>query len=212
QCLGIIGLGEIGSELARRVQPWNVKILYNDIQRKEAMEKELGLEYRKDLKSIFKEADIVSLHIPLNEKTRGIIDKTLLAEMKPYSLLVNTARGGVINTNDLLELLESGDAKINCAFDVYETEPLDPKILKRFKEIQTRDPNLRFTFTPHNASADANTRVKMAIMLLEDLAWLAGSRNLDDIKPCRIIPPQKHEIFIENKIESYRIFKYWQEF
>ncbi|MHA1794205.1 MAG: 2-hydroxyacid dehydrogenase [Promethearchaeota archaeon] len=211
QVIGLIGLGEIGSEVARRLKPWNVKILYNDLHRKEQLESELGLEFRSSLEDIFAEADIVSLHVPLNSKTRGLINGSLLSRMKDHSLLVNTARGGIINHGDLLDLLEQGDIKINLAFDVHDPEPLDLATLNRYKKIKEDQPELRFIFMPHNASADADTRGKMAIMLLEDITWLVTSRGITDIKRCRIIPSQKRDLFDQGLIDDYRIKKYWEE-
>ncbi|MBN2151473.1 MAG: hypothetical protein JW839_08510 [Candidatus Lokiarchaeota archaeon] len=211
QVLGIVGLGEIGIELARRVQPWKVRILYYDIVRREDAEKQFKMEFCPDMKAVFKEADIVSLHIPLNKHTQGIIDKSLLAEMKDGSLLVNTARGGILNTADLIELLDSGAKKINFATDVYEAEPVHVDVLERFKQIKLKHPELRFVFMPHNASADGNTRGTMAKMLLEDLYWLITSKRLDDLKRCRIIAPQRKALFEDGKEKEYRISKYWQE-
>jgi glyoxylate reductase len=211
QVVGIIGLGEIGVELARRLQPWHVRLLYYDIVRREDIEAEYtNLEFRPEMKAIFEEADIISLHIPLNEHTKGIINKDLLSVMKDGALLVNTARGGILNTNDLLELLETGEKKINFATDVYETEPLPLDVLERFRAIKETCPDLRFVLMPHNASADANTRGTMAKMILEDLYWLVTSTGLDNLQSCRIIPPQKKPLFTENKISAYRISKYWK--
>ncbi|NMC08462.1 MAG: hypothetical protein GYA24_24855 [Candidatus Lokiarchaeota archaeon] len=211
QVLGIVGFGEIGIELARRVQPWKVKILYYDIVRREEAEKQFNMEFRPDMKSIFKEADIVSLHIPLNKQTQGIINKHLLSEMKDGALLVNTARGGILNTADLIDVLDSGSKKINYATDVFETEPIPLDVLEKFKAIKRKHPEIRFVFMPHNASADGNTRGTMAKMLLEDLYWLVTSRNIDDVKRCRIIAPQKKALFDEGKAAEYRISKYWME-
>nr|MDO8085779.1 2-hydroxyacid dehydrogenase [Candidatus Sigynarchaeum springense] len=211
QVLGIVGLGEIGMEVARRVQPWKVKILYYDIVRREDAEKQFKMGFRPDMKSIFKEADIVSLHVPLNKETQGIVNKSLLSEMKDGSLLVNTARGGILNTADLIELLDSGTKKINFATDVYETEPIPLDVLEKFKGIKRKYPELRFVFMPHNASADGNTRGTMAKMLLEDLYWLIKSKKVEDLKKCRIIAQQKKALFAEGKVDEYRISKYWKE-
>jgi glyoxylate reductase len=205
QVLGIVGLGEIGIELARRVQPWKVKILYYDIVRREDVEKQFKMEFRPDMKSIFKEADIVSLHIPLNKQTQGIVNRSLLSEMK------DTARGGILNTADLIELLDSGAMKINFATDVFETEPIPLDVLERFKAIKRKHPDLRFVFMPHNASADGNTRGTMAKMLLEDLYWLITSKRIDDLKKCRIVAAQKKALFDEGKVADFRITKYWKE-
>jgi glyoxylate reductase len=211
QVLGIVGLGEIGIELARRVQPWKVKILYYDIVRREDAEKQFDMEFRPDMKSIFKEADIVSLHIPLNKQTQGIVNKSLLSEMKDGSLLVNTARGGILNTADLIELLDSGAKRINFATDVFETEPIPLDVLERFKAVKQKHPELRFVFMPHNASADGNTRGTMAKMLLDDLYWLVTSKKLDELKRCRIVAAQRKALFDEGKVAEYRISKYWKE-
>ena len=210
QVVGIIGLGEIGVEVARRLQPWHVKLLYYDIVRREDLEAEYNMEFREDMKSVFEDANIISLHIPLNDHTKGIINKNLLSVMKDGALLVNTARGGILNTNDLLELLEAGEKKINFATDVYETEPLPLEVLERFRAIKENYPELRFVFMPHNASADANTRGTMAKMIFEDLYWLVTSRGPDDLQSCRIIPPQKKALFDENKVNAFRISKYWK--
>nr|MDO8109055.1 2-hydroxyacid dehydrogenase [Candidatus Sigynarchaeota archaeon] len=210
QVLGIVGLGEIGIELARRVQPWNVKILYYDIIRREELETQYKMEFRPDMRSVFKEADIVSLHIPLNKQTQGIINKALFLEMKDGALLVNTARGGILNTADLLDVLDSGKKKINYATDVFETEPIPQETLDKFRSIKKKYPELRFVFMPHNASADANTRGTMAKMIFEDLYWLVTSKNIDDLKKCRIIPSQKQALIGEKNVDQFRIRKYWK--
>lgn len=210
QVVGIIGLGEIGIEVARRLQPWHVKLLYYDIVRRDDLEAEYNMEFREDMKSVFEDADIISLHIPFNDHTKGIINKELLSVMKDGALLVNTARGGILNTNDLLDLLEAGEKRINFATDVYETEPLPLDMLERFRSIKENFPELRFVFMPHNASADANTRGTMARMVIEDLYWLVTSRGPNDLQSCRIIPPQKKTLFTENKVNSFRISKYWK--
>ena len=211
--LGIVGLGEIGREIIKRIGPWGIKIVYYDLFRNQEFEKLYpNLKFEADLKVIFSTCDIVSLHIPLNDKTKHSINKELLKLMKPYSLLVNTARGGILKTEDLLELLESGQAKINCSFDVYENEPLDQPTLLRFKKIAKKDPELRFVFIPHNASADADTRAEMDIMILSDIIALLKSKGPKDLKSIRLIPElrylQKEENF--NDYFSFRIKQHWQ--
>lgn len=210
--LGIVGLGEIGREIIKRIGPWGIKIVYYDLYRNQEFEKLYpNLKFEPDLKNIFSTCDIVSLHIPLNEKTKHSINKDLLKLMKKYSLLVNTARGGILKTEDLLELLESGQAKINCSFDVYENEPLDQPTLMRFRKIDEKDPELRFVFIPHNASADADTRAEMDIMILSDIIALVKSREPNDLKTIRLIPEQRDLQREENykKYNSFRINQYW---
>ena len=220
--LGIIGLGEIGRELVRRIAPWGIKIAYFDIQRNLALEQQYqNLVYHDNIDDVLRIADVVSLHIPLNQQTTGLIDKARLMLLKHHALLVNTARGPIINFADLIQLLKSREISINLAFDVYEEEPLSPKILHEFKEIQKIQPDLRFVFIPHNASSDADTRAQMSINLLEDLLTMVTSRNAEDLRTLRLIPPLRYLTQLSNEqqkkipaqenlpIEQYRIFQWW---
>jgi len=213
--LGIIGLGEIGREVARRLYPWGIKIIYYDINRNRDFEAEYPkLTFFEEMKEIFKTADIISLHIPLNNSTKGIINAQLLKKMKKNSLLVNTARGAIINFQDLIELLRSKEISINLAFDVFEPEPIPPEILNEFKKIAENRPELRFVFIPHSGSSDADTRAKMAIVLLSNLIKLCKSEKPEDIKDLQLIPSQRifkklNEINLE-KLKKYRIWKLWE--
>ncbi|UYP48661.1 Formate dehydrogenase, mitochondrial [Candidatus Lokiarchaeum ossiferum] len=213
--VGIIGMGEIGREVVKRLIPWNVQILYFDLKRDEILENQLpNLYYESNIETIFAQSDVISLHIPLNAHTKGYVNAALLKKMKPQALLVNTARGGVVNFEDLLQLLELNEIAIHLAFDVYEPEPISPEILERFHKISKQHPELRFVFIPHNASSDANTRAKMSIMMLSDLILLAKSKNLQDLAPIHLIPPQK-DLLQKNaippsKIRNYRIFQWWE--
>jgi lactate dehydrogenase-like 2-hydroxyacid dehydrogenase len=212
--VGLVGLGEIGKEIVKRIAPWGIKITYYDIKRSTEFEKSYpSIKFEPDIKEIFTNCDIVSLHIPLVETTKHSINKDLLKLMKPYSLLVNTARGGILKTEDLLQLLESGESKINLALDVYENEPLDEETLNRFKNVANNDPELRFVFIPHNASADADTRAEMDIMILSDLIDLVKSKGLKDIENIRLIPEQRSLLQKENadKIVKFRINNYWKQ-
>jgi glyoxylate reductase len=207
--LGILGLGQIGQEIVNRLHPWGIEIIYTDISRNLDMEKRYAnLQFTDKLEDIFRFCDIISIHIPLNEKTKGIIDKNLLKIMKKDALLVNTARGPIINFFDLLNLLENKEIAINLAFDVFSPkEPIEPQILTRFKKIKEANPNLRFTFIPHNASADADTRARMNIMFLQDIVKIIESKNFEDLKEVHIIPEQKKNL---NQI-NFRIKKYWEK-
>ena len=206
QVLGIIGLGEIGSEIAKKLQNYKIKIIYYDIQRRINLENQLpNLEYVNDLKALFREADIISLHIPLNEKTENIIDRNLLKLMKHNSLLINTARGKVLNLQDFLNLLEKEEIFVNFAFDVYPEEPIEKNTLKRIKTIKKLQPEIRINLLPHNASADADTRAKMVILFLKDIIKLLKSKNLEDLKDIHLIPEQRKKI----QETDWRIKKYW---
>ncbi|MHA1986030.1 MAG: 2-hydroxyacid dehydrogenase, partial [Promethearchaeota archaeon] len=159
--LGIVGLGEIGKEIIRRLYPWGIKILYYDIKQMNDFEQKFpSIEFKKNIEDIFRNSDIVSIHVPLNKHTEKLVNRDLLKLMRKNSLLVNTARGPVLDLESLLELLETNEIQINLAFDVFPIEPLDNESLKRLKKIKQQRPEIRMIFIPHNASADADTRGK----------------------------------------------------
>jgi len=205
--LGIVGLGEIGKEVVKRLYSWGVKILYNDIKRIEEFEKIYPcIEFKAKIEELFQESDIISLHIPLSKYTEKIINRNLLKLMKKDALLINTARGTVLDFDALLELLEKREIQINLAFDVFPIEPINPKTLKRLKKIKQNQPEIRILLMPHNASADADTRGKMSIIFLEDIIKIIESKSIEDLKEIHLIPEQKSEISKKN----WRIYNYWK--
>jgi len=128
--LGLIGLGRIPQELVKKVKGFEFRILVHDpfIDKKTAAD--LGCELV-DLDTLLAESDFVSVHAPLNDKTRHMINADALAKMKPTAILVNTARGGVVDTDALYDALKNGT--INSAgMDVHEQEPV-PKDYKMFE-------------------------------------------------------------------------------
>lgn len=206
--LGIVGLGEIGKEIVKRLYNWGIKILYYDLSQKEEFEKRFPMiEFKTDLKEIFRESDIISLHIPLNSFTEKLIGRDLLKLMKENALLVNTARGGIIDFDILLEMLENKEVKINFALDVFPNEPIDTKTLRRLKKIKKYQPEIRMILVPHNASADANTRGKMNIIFLKNIINLIKSTNIEDLAGINIIPDHKKQL----KNKEWRIFNYWDK-
>jgi glyoxylate reductase len=150
--LGIIGLGRIGQAVARRAKGFNMRILYYDVVRREALEKELGVEYA-PLERLLMESDYVSIHVPLTQETRGLIGEKELRLMKRTAILVNTSRGPVVDQKALFRALKEGWIA-GAGLDVFEKEPIDPN-----------DPLLRLenvVVTPHIGSASHDTRNKMA--------------------------------------------------
>jgi len=148
--LGIIGLGRIGSMVAKRSQGYEMKVYYNKRKPDKKAEEELGVEYA-NLDDLLKKSDIVTLHIPLTEETRHMINKETLSKMKKGSFLVNTARGAVIDEHDLVEALRDGHLA-GAALDVYDNEPnIDPELIGMENVI----------LTPHIASATTQARDKM---------------------------------------------------
>ena len=158
--LGIIGLGRIGSRVAyHAVKGFGMKVLYYDIKRNEDFEKEYGAEYRETVDDVMKEADFISIHVPLLESTRHLINKERLALMKPSAYLINTSRGPVIDEQALTEALKNKAIK-GAALDVYENEPeLTPGLAELDNVI----------LTPHIASATEETRSKMAEMAADNI-------------------------------------------
>jgi len=208
---GILGLGEIGREVVNRVAPWGIHIAYHDIfQSTELEEKYPNLNYYEDVEQLFKIADILSIHIPLDETTRHFVGEHLLRLMRPRALLVNTARGGIIDFEALIRLLKNKEIAIHLAFDVYEEEPIAHQVLEQFRQVNAERPDLRFIFTPHSATADADTRARMAATMLSNLNSLVRSTSVKDIKELNLIPPLAFVKKEPRMLDDYRIFRWWQ--
>ncbi|MCS7046082.1 MAG: D-glycerate dehydrogenase, partial [Gemmataceae bacterium] len=147
--LGVIGMGRIGFALAQRCRGgWNMNVLYHDVVANPRAEAELGAR-RVDLDTLLRESDFVSLHTDLNETTRGLINAAALAKMKTTAVLINTARGPLVDTAALTAALQAGTI-FAAGLDVTDPEPLpaDHPLL--------RLPNV--IVVPHIASATVRTR------------------------------------------------------
>ncbi len=163
--LGIIGMGRIGQALARRARGFNMHVLYFNRHRDPAAEKELGVEYS-DLDGLLARTDFVSLNVFGSPETYHLINRERLAMMKPRAVLVNTARGSVVDIDALMWALREG--KIAAAgLDVFDPEP-----------IPAGHPILSFenvVVTPHIASGGKQAREDSAVMAVENLiAGLEG--------------------------------------
>lgn len=172
--LGIIGLGGIGTMVARRAKGYEMNVIYNKHTRDTGCEQNLGVRYC-DLPSLLSESDFVTLHVPLNDETRHMINKETLAKMKKGAFLINTARGAVINEADLVESLSSGHLG-GAALDVFDNEPnISPDLIAM--------PNV--ILTPHIASATHEARNKMGELAVSSiLNTLSGQKpeNIVDEK------------------------------
>lgn len=118
--VGLVGTGMVGSELIKRLKGFDVNIIAYDICLTDEKAKEMGIERREELLDIAK-ADVVSIHVPLNEHTRGMIGEKFFACMKPGSILLNTSRAEVVDTEALLKAMDEKD--IRAGVDVYPGEP-----------------------------------------------------------------------------------------
>lgn len=120
--VGLIGLGDIGKEVAKRLQPFNCKVSYYDIFRQaEEIEKDLGLSFI-SFEEICKNCDIISLHLPLLPSTEGLINKDTIDLMKKDAIIINTARGPIINQQDLAQALIEGRIE-GAAIDTLSPQP-----------------------------------------------------------------------------------------
>jgi glyoxylate reductase len=122
--LGIVGLGRLGSLLARRARSFDMKILYTDVVRFRALEEELDVQFL-PLDTLLSQADFVSIHTPLTEKTRGLIGEKELKTMKPSAILINTSRGPVVDEVALIKALTEGWIA-GAGLDVFANEPINP--------------------------------------------------------------------------------------
>lgn len=157
--LGIVGMGRIGQAVARRASGFNMKILYSDQQRRTEIEEALGARFA-TLEQLLRESDIVTLHVPLTKETRKLIGAEQLRSMKRSAILINTARGGVVDTEALADALESGTIWA-AGLDVTDPEPLPAE------HRLLRLPNV--LVTPHIASASEATRAQMSRLAAENL-------------------------------------------
>lgn len=168
--LGIIGLGRIGRAVARRASGFRMRVIYNSTSRVPVeIEREMNAEYMTQ-EQLLQQSDFVSLHVPLNQKTRGLIGPAELAKMKPTAFLINTTRGPVVQESALVEALEQGIIA-GAALDVFEREPLISDGLRRDNVV----------LAPHLGSASVETRTKMATIAAENVVALFNGRRLPSI-------------------------------
>lgn len=149
--LGIIGAGRIGQAMGRRAVGFGMKIIYFDKKQIKDFEKQTGAKYI-SLNQLLKKSDFISIHTPLTKETYHLIDEKEFDLMKDGAILINTARGEVINEAALVKALKSGKL-FSAGLDVYEFEPKITKDLLRMKNV---------VLLPHIGSATEETRTKMA--------------------------------------------------
>jgi glyoxylate reductase len=164
--LGVVGMGRIGYALAKRCRGgWDMRVLYHDVHRSEPAEHDLGAR-QVDLDTLLREADFVSLHTDLNDSTRRMIGAPQLAKMKRTAVLINTARGPLVDEQALADALRAGKI-FGAGLDVTDPEPPLPGNPLRSL------PNI--IIAPHIASATVETRNRMADICAKNL--LAGLRG-----------------------------------
>jgi len=162
--VGVIGVGRIGARVLRRTKALGTpRILVNDTVPDQQVTREMKLEWVTK-EQIYKEADIISLHLPLTRLTKNMIRREQLMSMKSDAMIINVARGGIINENDLYEVMKSGQLS-GAAVDVYDHEPYTGKLA----EIE------RCLLTAHMGSMSVDCRTRMEIEATEEaVRFLTG--------------------------------------
>lgn len=176
--IGIIGTGRIGGRVLRRLAGFgSPRILVNDIHPDQKVAPELKLEWV-DKEEIYREADVISLHLPLTPLTKNMIRREQLLSMKSDAMIINTSRGGIINEDDLIEVLGTGHL-CGAAVDVFEQEPYNGA-LAQFD---------RCLLTSHMGSMSVDCRTRMEIEATEEAVRFLTGDTLQGL-----VPPSEYEV------------------
>jgi glyoxylate reductase len=171
--LGIVGAGRIGANFGRKGKAFSMKIIYTDVVPNAKFEHDTGARFV-DLPALLKEADFVSLHVPLLPATTHLISKQELRLMKKTAVLINTSRGPVVHEQALVSALKSGEIW-GAGLDVYEQEPKIHPELYNLKNV---------VLLPHIASATVETRTNMGLIAARNiLRALKGERPENCLNP-----------------------------
>ncbi|MCB0711699.1 MAG: phosphoglycerate dehydrogenase [Ignavibacteriae bacterium] len=199
--VGILGVGRIGTEVAKRLRPFGVKLLGYDPMLAEDAIRSVGLESA-DLDTIIAQSDILSLHLPLNSETRGMIGAERLAQMKPGSFIINCARGGIVDEADILNALNEGKIA-GVAFDVFEGEPPE------FPNELIQHPNV--VSTPHIAASTDEAQERVAFAIARQIAallkggegvGLVNAEDLDGALQSQFVPYAKAAVSLGKVIRA----------
>jgi glyoxylate reductase len=170
--IGILGPGRIGKAVARRARGFGMTVVATGRSARD--DQDPDDPPRVSFEELLRRSDVLSIHAPLTPETRGLFDRETIARMKPGSVLVNTARGPIVDESALAEAVASGHLA-GAALDVYQNEPgITPALLD----------DDRFLLMPHAGSATVETRREMARMVVEDVR-----RVLTGEKPLRAVSP-----------------------
>lgn len=164
--LGILGAGRIGKSFAQRCKGYDMEIIYHNRSRDEIFERTYGAKWV-DIDTLFEKSDICSVHLPLNENTKHIVNKQAFKKMKKNMILINTSRGSVIDQEALIHALQE---KLiwGAGLDVFEDEPRVPKELIDMSQV---------VLTPHIGSASEETRTEMGVLAAKNIIEVLLGRN-----------------------------------
>ena len=166
--LGIVGMGAIGQAVAKRARKgFDMRVIYYSSSRKESVEKEYEAEFV-EFDGLLAMSDFISIHVPLTEKTKHMFTTQEFKKMKNTAILINTARGPVVDEAALVEAIKDGQIR-GAALDVFEEEPgVHPELIKMEENV---------VLAPHIGSASIETRLRMAKMAARNMAkGLKGTR------------------------------------
>lgn len=183
--LGIIGLGRIGAAVARRAKGFNMKVVYNNRNRKPDLEEELGIEYA-EMDDLLRASDFVCVLTPYTPDTRNLITNKHFSLMKESAILINTSRGGIVNEDALYNALVNKEIW-GAGLDVFDEEPI------RVDHPLLELPNV--VATPHIGSASIKTRLMMAKLASENLMKI-----LNGEKQQNVVNPNYSEFKMEGKL------------
>jgi glyoxylate reductase len=173
KALGIVGMGRIGQAVALRARAFGLSIHYHNRHRLPAvLEAQLAATWHADLDDLLAAADIVTVHTPLNDDSRGLIDRRRIGLLRPHVFVINASRGGIVDEEALVDALEAGRLA-GAGLDVWEHEPrIDPRLLAL--------PNV--VMTPHMGSATYEGRVASGEKVIQNIRmWADGHRPPDQV-------------------------------
>ena len=165
--LGILGMGGIGTSFAQRAVPFGMRIQYHNRKPVSKDRNTVAAQYV-GFEELIRTSDIISIHLPLNQSTHGMIGAREIARMKPGVVIINTARGPIVDESALVDALESGHV-FAAGLDVYEKEPLVHEGLLK---------NEHCVLMPHVGTATVETQRKMEVLVIDNLRMAIQEQRL----------------------------------
>ena len=159
KCLGIIGFGTIGKKVAEYSLKNGLNVLAYDPYIKEINDKEINAKLS-NLNEIFEKSDIISIHLPLTEETKNILNKSSFCKMKNKPIIINTSRGSIINENDLIEAYHENTIS-GFALDVFENEPIKSEFYNKIK------PDMNCILTPHISGVTTESNIRVSDFIVK---------------------------------------------
>ena len=180
--LGVVGMGRIGSQVVKRAKAFEMDVLAYDPYLSEKQARAMGAKVA-DLETVLREADFISLHVPLTEKTRGLIGKEALEKMKKTTYIVNCARGGIVDEKALFEALSSGRIA-GAALDVFEKEPPLESPLLKLESI---------VLTPHLGASTVEAQLNASVIACEEVVNVLQNRAAKNVVNMPVLAPEALE-------------------